>query len=554
MSLRSWECVNQKCIPTWYTDGSASRLQSLMTCNMLCSRQAPLWPHPTGSLNLADSVVPVRAEYFNLTIVSIPSIEVKDHVRDAFELFTKDLKERQGPNYHKENFHRVIVKMKINSKGEKDPRLLVNTDESYALFINTKGNTVLVDIRAESFCGARHGLETLSQLVWYDPLIRSLYAIQAASVEDKPRFAYRGLMLDTSHHFFPLEDLIRTIDAMGSCKLNTFHWHISDSKSFPLYLRSVPQLGDYGAYGHNAMYSEMEIRALVRRARLRGIRVVIEVDAPAHVGRAWSWGLQSGYGLLAHCVDRDPFIDNCDPPCGQLNPRNPHVYELLERIYNELMALTGVTDVFHLGGDDVSESCWAENFKDTNPEELWVQFAQNVLINLSAKQPLPNLTIIWSTKWSNLIKVHLKQFMPHIGLQARGPTWSEKLVRGMRMIASHEDVWDLNTGLGKWFEEVDGAPYNSWQQAYEHRPWGNVEERWIGGEATVWAASPGMLESILWPRAAALAERLWADRVEAASRSVHARLDIHIERMRVRGVMSAPLWSLWCTQNPYSCG
>lgn len=519
---------------------------------MLCTLQVPLWPQPTGASTVGKSTVPVRAEFFNLTIMNTPSIEVEDNIREAFQLLIKDLKQKQGSNYVKP-FYPVRVKIKVNTRGQKDPRLLIDTDESYTLFIHTKANILLVDIKAQSFCGVRHGLETLSQLVWYDSFMHSLNAVQAVSIEDAPRFPYRGLMLDTSRNFFPVADIIRTIDAMGTCKLNTFHWHISDSKSFPLKFRSVPELAENGAYSHVATYSESEVHTVVRRARLRGIRVIIEVDAPAHVGRAWSWGPKNHYGTLAHCIDRDTSIDNCEPPCGQLNPSNPHVYEFLERIYNEIIELTGVTDVFHLGGDDISESCWAEYFNDTEPADLWVQFTYNALTKLAAKRTMPNLTILWTSKFNDRIKTHLKNYLPNIGLQARSSTWSEKLLRGIRTIASHEDMWNLNTGLGKWFEDVDGAPYNSWQQVYEHRPWGSVEETWIGGEATVWEASPGALDGLVWPRAAALAERLWSDRTEVASRSVSARLDMLREHMLARGVKVAPLWSRWCTQNPYTC-
>lgn len=556
LPLWTWECINERCVPA--VADSPAKLQSLATCNMLCA-SLQLWPQPTGPVSLASTAVPVRADLFQLVVVSAPSKVVHEYLQDTFELFRKDLHQLEKEAVGFAEWRAIAVRIVVN--GSADPRLRMDTDESYKLLLRPKsgpGSALVVDIIARSFCGARHGLESLLQLVWLDPLSGTLMTLEAAKIEDTPRFNYRGLLLDTARNFFTINDLMRTIDAMAACKLNTFHWHISDSQSFPLRLNSVPQLTKYGAYGPGAVYTVEDVRKIVRHARLRGVRILIEVNTPSRVGRAWQWGPTMGLGDLVLCIDAEPWTAYCnDPPCGQLNPRNPHVHELLEAIYGEIIQMTGVEDIFHIGADAISERCWREHFTDVEPVELWLEFTRIALQRLeSVTGRLPNLTLLWSSSLNPYIKTDLKQYVHSIGLQARGAEWAQNYVSGIRSIASQEDPWDLNTGMGRWYEEADGMPYNSWQRVYEHRPWnhGGVGI-FEGGEATVWSSSlsGGGLDARVWPRAAALAERLWSDRAEGATRPVHARLDVQRSRLVARGIQAAPLWSMWCTHNTYTC-
>lgn len=124
---------------------------------------------------------------------------------------------------------------------------------------------MVVSIIAKTFFGARHGLETLSQLIWWDEYATynggMLRILRKAIISDKPKFTYRGLMLDTARNFMPIQDLRRVLDGMSSSKLNVFHWHISDSQSFPLKLPSLPQLALHGAYSSNMVYEPHEVNS-----------------------------------------------------------------------------------------------------------------------------------------------------------------------------------------------------------------------------------------------------------------------------------------------------
>ncbi|XP_045777555.1 probable beta-hexosaminidase fdl [Maniola jurtina] len=569
----SWICRNDRCERFLATETPI--LQSLPTCNMLCA-STQLWPQPTGPVSLATAAAHVRSNSFSLQVISSPSRELKDHLVDAFNLMVEDLKslERNAGIENRRSStgtpHDVLVRVTVN--GTADPRMRQDTDETYKLTLRPAGNSLMVDITARSFVGARHGFETLSQLVWLDPYAASLLILEAATVEDGPRFRYRGLLLDTARNYFPVSDILRTIDAMGACKMNTFHWHVSDSQSFPLRLNSAPQLAQHGAYGPGAVYTTDDVRTIVRRARLRGIRVLIEVDAPAHVGKAWTWGPMAGLGHLAHCVEVEPWSTYCgEPPCGQLNPRNPNVYAILERIYAEIIQLTGVDDIFHLGGDEVSERCWAQHFNDTDPMELWFDFTKRAMHALERANggKLPELTLLWSSRLTHtpyLERLDKKRFGVQIWGSSRWPESRAVLDAGYRSILSHVDAWYLDCGFGSWRDSSDGhcGPYRSWQQIYEHRPW--IEEmpglatgvepwRVDGGAACQWTEQLGSggLDARVWPRTAALAERLWSDRAEGATADVYLRLDTQRARLLAKGIHAAPLWPRWCSHNPHAC-
>lgn len=96
------------------------------------------------------------------------------------------------------------------------------------------GDQVTIRISAKTMFGIRHGLETLSQLITADTCTTGLLLVKSARIEDRPAYRHRGLLLDTSRNFIPVADIMRTIDGMSTSKFNVFHWHITDSHSFPL--------------------------------------------------------------------------------------------------------------------------------------------------------------------------------------------------------------------------------------------------------------------------------------------------------------------------------
>ena len=120
-------------------------------------------------------------------------------------------------------------------------------------------------------------METLLQLVG---LKDNAATIPAVSIEDTPRFRWRGLMIDVSRHFEPVSQIERTLDGMAMVKLNVFHWHLSDDQGFRAESKIYPKLTGVGSNGQ--YYTQEQMREVVAYARARGIRVVPEFDMPGH--------------------------------------------------------------------------------------------------------------------------------------------------------------------------------------------------------------------------------------------------------------------------------
>lgn len=144
-------------------------------------------------------------------------------------------------------------------------------------------------VTAKTYFGARHAMETLSQLIVYDDLRGLIQIVNDAYIVDRPTYPYRGILLDTSRNYVDKERILRTIDGMAMSKLNTFHWHITDSQSFPYISRTWPKFAKYGSYTPTKVYTPETIREVVDYALVRGVRVLPEFDAPAHVGEGWQW-------------------------------------------------------------------------------------------------------------------------------------------------------------------------------------------------------------------------------------------------------------------------
>ena len=249
-------------------------------------------------------------------------------------------------------------------------RLEMTTDESYNLFMstifataatpNSPRSTTTIAITATSFFGARHALETLSQLMAWDDAVGAMAMLTDANISDSPAFVHRGLLIDTSRNYVSVPVIKKIIDAMSYDKLNVFHWHLTDTHSFPFVSTREPRLALYGAYSPSKVYTPQDIKELVHYATVRGVKIIPEFDAPAHVGSGWEWAEGAGMGQMALCVNKEPWTTYCvEPPCGILNPVNDNVYSTLGKIYQDMNDLFQ-SDVFHMGGDEVNFSCWNE--------------------------------------------------------------------------------------------------------------------------------------------------------------------------------------------------
>lgn len=347
----------------------------LSTCKLICGTYGSLWPKPTIAADLGNITLPFLPTQVENPKISCLSSEcmkgraidpkLKWFIDNAFVLMRQDLQSTYERMRNRDQVRPCTssaltraVSTQIQVLGPADTKLTLSTDESYKLRVSTSGadsQRVDVLIVAHTFFGVRHALETLSQLTEYDEVNDSMQIVTLARIEDAPKLPYRGILLDTSRNFFSVESILRLITAMSYSKMNTLHWHITDTHSFPLQIKSVPQMTQYGSYSDRKIYTHQDVRKIVEHGKLRGVRVLPEFDQPAHVGNGWQWGEMHGLGQLAVCVNREPWQMYCvEPPCGQLNVVNKEIYPILYKIYEEYHSLFE-PDIFHAGGDEVSD-------------------------------------------------------------------------------------------------------------------------------------------------------------------------------------------------------
>ncbi|MGB6480044.1 MAG: beta-N-acetylhexosaminidase, partial [Candidatus Sulfotelmatobacter sp.] len=222
----------------------------------------------------------------------------------------------------------------------------VDEDESYSLDVSSSG----VRLHAATVVGALHGLETLQQLVQTDG---TGYFLPAMSIQDTPRFRWRGLMIDCGRHFMPIAVIKRALDGMAAVKLNVFHWHLSEDQGFRMESRAFPKLTELGSDG--LFYTQEQAREIVEYARDRGIRVVPEFDMPGH-SSAWFVGypdLASAPGPFH--IEREFGV--FDPV---MDPTRESTYKFLDTFIAEMAAI--FPDHFmHIGGDENNGVEWKAN-------------------------------------------------------------------------------------------------------------------------------------------------------------------------------------------------
>lgn len=365
-----------------------------------------------------------------------------------------------------------------------------SADESYRLKIEASG----ISLIALTDLGALRGLETLLQSLQED--IGGFY-FPALEIEDSPRFAWRGLMMDACRHFMPVDVVKRTLDVMSSMKMNVFHWHLSEDQGFRVESFKFPLLHEKGSDG--MYYTQAQIKDIVQYADLRGIRVIPEFDLPGH---ATAWLV--GYPELASApgpykIER--FFGVFDPT---FDPTVERTYEFLDAFFAEMAGLFP-DPVLHIGGDENNGIQW-----NNNP-------AIQSFMNDNGIRDNHGLQVYFNTRLITILKKYNKQMMG----------WDEIMEEGLptsAIIHSWRGKEFLVKASEKGYNTVLSAGYyidlsHSAAQHYKNDPITSEmiltkeqEVRILGAEATMWAelVNEENVESRLWPRVAAIAERFWS--------------------------------------------
>lgn len=366
----------------------------------------------------------------------------------------------------------------------------VDENESYSLDVTANG----AHLKAATDVGAMHGLQTFLQLVQTDGKV---YFLPAVSIQDSPRFRWRGLMIDCSRHFEPIPVIKRTLDGMAAVKLNVFHWHLSDDQGFRIESKVFPKLTEMGSDGK--FYTQDQAREIVAYARARGIRVVPEFDIPGH---AQSWFV--GYPDLASApgpyqIERQYGI--FDPV---MDPTRKSTYKFLDKFIGE-MATIFPDPYMHIGGDENNGVQWK------NSPRIQEFMKKHDLHSTADLQTYFNRQLI------PILKKHHKRmvgwdeiFAPGLPKDAVIESW-----RGFgSLAASAKQGYEGILAAGYYLDQIQSAGQHYMVDPVPANSALSPEEkaRILGGEAAMWGehVSPRSIDSRIWPRTAAIAERLWS--------------------------------------------
>ena len=405
----------------------------------------------------------------------------------------------------------------VTTDRDSKPVQELGEDESYTLDVTTAG----AKLHAANPLGVLRGLQTFLQLV---SIAQDGFVVPAISIEDQPRYEWRGLMIDVSRHFIPLPVLKRNLDGMEAVKLNVFHWHLSDNEGFRVESKKFPKLQEEGS--DNLYYTQDEIRDLITYARDRGIRVVPEFDMPGH-STAWFVGypeLASGpgpYQLERKWGVFDPAMD----------PTNEKTYKFLNDFIAE-MAKLFPDHYFHIGGDEVNGKEW-----DANPKIQEFMKSHNIKDNVA-------MQAYFSQHVQELVVKHGKTpvgwdeiFVPGVSKNIvihswRGPdALAAAAKQGYSGILSNGYYIDLGWSAARHYavDPLGGAAANLTPEE---------KQRVLGGEATMWSEYVNWenIDSRIWPRMAAIAERFWSPQNPTDLPSMYFRMEAESSRLEWLGL------------------
>jgi hexosaminidase len=462
-------------------------------------------------LNLMPMPVSVQMQTGQLVIDPSFSVGISGQsdaqLQRAVERFLNNLRRQTGmPPLDMKVTNPAQARLMVRCEHENKTIQELGEDESYSLEISAAG----ASLDATTTLGIMRGLETFLQLV---QTTSDGFAAPAITIHDKPRFPWRGLMIDVSRHFIPLDVLKRNLDGMAAVKLNVFHWHLSDNQGFRVESKKFPKLQEMGSDG--LFYTQDEVRELISYAHDRGIRVVPEFDMPGH-STAWFVGypeLASGPG--PYQIERKWGV--FDPA---MNPAEERTYKFLDSFIGE-MANLFPDQYFHIGGDEVNGKEW-----DANPNIQAFMRAHGLKTN-------QDLQAYFNTRVQKIVSKHGKTMVgwdeilrPDLPKDIVVQSWrgQDSLAaaarQGYRGILSYGYYLDLMWPASRHYAVDpmgDGAANLTTEE----------EHRILGGEACMWSeyVSPESIDSRIWPRAAAIAERLWSPQNVTDVNSMYQRLE-----------------------------
>jgi len=398
----------------------------------------------------------------------------------------------------------------VQTEGPSLPVQQLGEDESYRLVISTNG----VQLHAANPLGVLHGLQTFLQLVRVTP---KGFTVPVITIEDEPRFPWRGLLIDSGHRFVRLPVIKRNIDAMEAVKMNVFHWRFADDAGFHIESKRFPLLQERASAGF--YYTQEEVKEIIAYARDRGIRVMPEFDMPCHTASWFHAYPDLGSGKIPG-------------QSSAMDPTKESMYRFLSGFIQEMAGLFPDA-FFHTGGDECYFHEWESNpriaeymrvHRISDGAALQAQFTARIQKIVSQDKKI-------MMGWDEVLQPGTPK---EVVIQSwRGPkSLADAARHGNRGVLSSGYYIDLNQSAAEHYAVDPLADLSAASLTPEEKA------RVLGGEATMWTdiVSDENLDNRVWPRTAAIAERLWSPADVRDVDSMYRRLDIVSQKLGYYGV------------------
>jgi hexosaminidase len=388
-----------------------------------------------------------------------------------------------------------------------------------------------------------HALETVLQLLQNNG---TSFYFPTAVISDFPRFTWRGLMIDAARHFQPIDVIKRNLDAMAAMKMNVFHWHLVDDQGWRIEMKKHPKFTQLASDGD--FYTQEEIKNIVKYADERGIMVVPEIDVPGHASAILTAYPEIGSKVIhlnsqENKIQKTAVISNyaIERNAGiftpTLDPSNPKTYQLLSEIFDEVCPLFS-GNYFHIGGDENEGKDW-----DTNPK-IQEFMKKNALANNHELQTYFTMQLI------PMLKKHHKELMgweeimtKNLSKDAIIHSWkgpNEGVSSGKSLITAAKNGYKTVLSNGFYIDLMQSvADHYSNDPLPKTTVLSDAEKaRILGGEAVMWSelVTPTTIDSRIWPRTAAIAERLWSNEDITDLNSLRKRLKTISFRLEELGI------------------
>ena len=493
---------------------------------MLTAQEIALTPQP-AHLTVKDG----RFEFGNQLKAKVAPYQ-GDSIRMVFESFKKELQEATGikvSSTQKEAKARIILDL--------NPQLPA---EAYKLNVSKEQ----VRIEASRPAGFYYALQTLKQLMPRNVMAgvatsdHSQWSLPSVEIEDAPRFEWRGFMLDEGRHFFGKDEIKRVIDMMAIYKMNRFHWHLTEDQGWRIEIKKYPKLTETGAwrnskvlaYGdvkpdgerYGGFYTQKDIKEIVAYAKKKFIEIIPEIDIPGHSQAA---------------VAAYPEFLACDPEnkhevwlqqgisTDVINVANPKAMQFAKEVIDELTELFPFNYI-HLGGDECPNK-WQKNDEckkllseigSSNFRDLQIYFYKQLKDYIATKPADQQRQLIF---WNEVLHGNTSildndiTIMAWIGANAAA---KQAAKQGINTILSPQIPYYINRKQSKLPTEPmsQGHGTETVEAVYNYQPLKDVDAAlqpyYKGVQAnfwTEWVTAPSVLEYLMLPRLAAVAEAGW---------------------------------------------